>query len=134
VITGEFINWTRSDDIVRTVLIVGISYQNDPDQAIALVREILAGYPPILRSPAPLVTLWEFGDSAVTLRLEYCIHYLGQIGRTAVHSEVNRRIWYGFQTAGISIPYPQRDLHLSLDQSGTVLAAPGSAAPGTMAP
>jgi len=136
VITGEFINWTRSDDILRTVLTVGISYQNDPDQAIALVREILAGYPPILRSPAPLVTLWEFGESAVTLRLEYCIHYLGQIGRTAVRSEVNRRIWYGFRTAGISIPYPQRDLHLCLDQGDAVspAPAPGSAAPGTMAP
>jgi len=134
VITGEFINWTRSDDILRTVLTVGISYQNDPDQAIALVREILVGYPPILRSPAPLVTLWEFGDSAVTLRLEYCIHYLGQIGRSAVRSEVNRRIWYGFRTAGISIPYPQRDLHLCLDQGDAVLPAPESAAPGTMAP
>ncbi len=134
VITGEFINWTRSDDILRTVLTVGISYQNDPDQAIALVREILAGYPPILRSPAPLVTLWEFGDSAVTLRLEYCIHYLGQIGRTAVRSEVNRRIWYGFRTAGISIPYPQRDLHLCLDQSDAVSPAPERATPGTMTP
>jgi len=138
VITGEFINWTRSDDILRTVLTVGISYQNDPDQAITLVREILAGYPPILRSPAPLVTLWEFGESAVTLRLEYCIHYLGQIGRTAVRSEVNRRIWYGFRTAGISIPYPQRDLHLCLDPGDAVLPAPapapGSDAPGTMAP
>ncbi len=133
VITAEFINWTRSDDIVRTVLTVGISYRTDPDQAITLVREILVGYPPILRSPAPLVTLWEFGDSAVTLRLEYCIHYLGQIGRTAVRSEVNRRIWHGFRTAGISIPYPQRDLHLCLDQGDAVLTTPGSTEPGTMA-
>ncbi|WP_295460962.1 mechanosensitive ion channel domain-containing protein, partial [uncultured Thiodictyon sp.] len=114
VISGDFTNWTRTDDILRTVLTVGISYQDDPDRAIALVREQLAGYAPVLRQPAPQVSLWEFGDSAVVLRVEYCVHYLGDVGRTAVRSEVNRRIWYGFQAAGISIPFPQRDLHVRM--------------------
>ena len=114
VISGDFINWTRSDDILRTVLTIGIGYQDDPDRAIALVREVLAGYEPVLPLPKPQVSLWEFGDSAVVLRVEYCVHYLGTIGRTAVRSEVNRRIWYGFQTAGISIPFPQRDLHVRM--------------------
>ena len=108
---------------------MGIGYQDDPDRAIALIREILGGYAPVLRSPAPVVSLWEFGDSAVTLRVEYCIHYLGQVGRTAVRSEVNRRIWYGFQTAGISIPYPQRDLHVHLESGGsTLIPSPAAAA------
>ena len=112
VISGDFINWTRSDDILRTVLTVGIGYQDDPDRAIALVSEVLAGYEAVLRLPKPQVSLWEFGDSAVVLRVEYYVHYLGAVGRTAVRSEVNRRIWYGFQAAGISLPFPQRDLHV----------------------
>ncbi|WP_295454591.1 mechanosensitive ion channel domain-containing protein [uncultured Thiodictyon sp.] len=114
VISGDFTNWTRTDDILRTVLSVGISYQDDPDQAITLVRDILAGYAPVLRQPAPQVSLWEFGDSAVLLKIEYCVHYLGDVGRTAVRSEVNRRIWYGFEAAGISLPFPQRDLHVQM--------------------
>ncbi|AUB80521.1 mechanosensitive ion channel domain-containing protein [Candidatus Thiodictyon syntrophicum] len=112
VISGDFINWTHGDDILRTVLTVGIGYQDDPDRAMTLIRDLLAGYEPVLRLPGPQVSLWEFGDSAVILRVEYCVHFLGPVGRTAVRSEVNRRIWYGFQTAGISIPFPQRDLHV----------------------
>ena len=77
-----------------------------------MTEQLLADYEPVLRLPGPLVSLWEFGDSAVILRVEYCVHFLGPVGRTAVRSEVNRRIWYGFQTAGISIPFPQRDLHI----------------------
>ena len=96
------------------MLTVGIGYEDDPDQAIALVREVLAGYAPVLPQPVPQVSLWEFGDSAMVLRIEYCVHYLGDIGRTAVRSEVNRRIWYGFQAAGISMPFPQRDLHVRM--------------------
>jgi len=112
VISGDFINWTHGDDILRTVLTVGIGYQDDPDRAMTLIRDLLAGYEPVLRLPGPQVSLWEFGDSAVILRVEYCVHFLGPVGRTAVRSEVNRRIWYGFQAARISIPFPQRDLHI----------------------
>ena len=112
VISGDFTNWTHGDDILRTVLTVGIGYQDDPDRAMALIRDLLADYEPVLHLPRPQVSLWEFGDSAVILRVEYCVHFLGPVGRTAVRSEVNRRIWYGFQTAGISIPFPQRDLHI----------------------
>ncbi len=120
-INEDFINWTRSDDVLRTVLTVGIGYQEDPDRAMALIRDILAGYDAVLRTPQPLVSLWEFADSAVVLRIEYCIHVLGTVRRTEVRSEVNRRIWYGFQAAGISIPFPQRDLHVRMlaDPEGT---------------
>ena len=116
-INDNFINWTRSDDVLRTVLTVGIGYQEDPDRAMALVRDILAGYDAVLRTPSPIVSLWEFADSAVVLRIEYCIHVLGTVRRTEVRSEVNRRIWYGFQAAGISIPFPQRDLHVRMISS-----------------
>jgi potassium efflux system protein len=120
-ISGELVNWTRSDDILRTVLSVGIGYQDDPDRAIVLVREILVGYALVLSTPGPLVALWEFGDSAILLRVEYYVHFLGQVGRTQVRSEVNRRIWYGFQAAGISIPFPQRDLHVYPTPGGETL-------------
>lgn len=118
VISGDFVNWTRSDDILRTVLAVGISYHDDPDRASALIREILAGYEPVLRFPAPEVYLWEFGDSAVLLRVEYCVHFLGDVTRNKARSEVNRRIWYGLKAAGITIPYPQRDLHVRMIPDG----------------
>ncbi|WP_295441178.1 mechanosensitive ion channel domain-containing protein [uncultured Thiodictyon sp.] len=128
-IAGELINWTRSDDVLRTVLNVGIGYQDDPDHAIALVREILAGYPLVLRAPAHQVTLWEFGDSAIRLRVEYYLHCLGPVGPVAVRSEVNRRIWYGFRKAGISIPYPQHDLHIYPAPAGVPVELPPPIAP-----
>lgn len=112
VITKPFTNWTHGDDVMRTILVTGISYDDDPEQAMALVREILDQHPAVLTDPAPKVLLWEFADSAMTLRLQYHTHIRGAIGRADVRSQVLSAIWKRFRSAGITIPYPQRVLHM----------------------
>jgi potassium-dependent mechanosensitive channel len=124
VVSGDLINWTHSDDILRTVLTVGIGYGEDPDRAIGLIRALLAEYEAVLREPPPHVSLWEFGDSALVLRVEYCAHFVGDAERTELHSQINRGIWYGLQAAGISIPYPQRDLHVRMVPGTVPMAIP----------
>ena len=112
VITKPFINWTRSDDIMRTVLMVGISYDDDPHQAVALIMEQVKAHPAVLTNPGTKVLLWEYGDSALLLRIQFHTRIRGPVGRGDVRSQILFSIWDAFKEAGISIPYPQRDVHM----------------------
>ena len=112
VITKPFTNWTRSDDIMRTILMVGISYDDDPHQAVALILEQVKAHPAVLTAPGPKVLLWEYGDSALMLRVQFHTQIRGPIGRADVRSQILFAIWDAFKDAGITIPYPQRDVHM----------------------
>jgi small-conductance mechanosensitive channel len=53
----------------------------------------------------------EFADSGISLELRVWV-IDPQAGVANVRSDINLAIWRGFREAGITIPYPQRDVHL----------------------
>jgi small-conductance mechanosensitive channel len=110
-ITNEVINWSYSDPNVRLRVPVSISYGNDPEQALALLREAAMSSPRVLADPAPATRLMAFGDSGIELELRVWIAD-PESGLASVRSEINLAIWRAFKEAGIVIPYPQRDLHI----------------------
>ncbi len=112
VITKPFTNWTRTDDIMRTVLMVGISYDDDPHQAVALILEHVKAHPAVLTDPGAKVLLWDYGDSALMIRVQFHTRIRGPIGRGDVRSQILFAIWDAFKDVGITIPYPQRDVHM----------------------
>ncbi len=112
VITKPFTNWTRSDDIMRTILMVGISYDDDPHQAVALILKQVKAHPSVLTDPGAKVLLWDYGDSALMLRVQFHTQIRGPIGRADVRSQILFAIWDTLKDAGITIPYPQRDVHM----------------------
>lgn len=112
VITKPFINWTRGDDIMRTVLTVGVSYDGDPNQALEAVTQVLIAHPAVLETPAVKVLLWDFAESSLTIRIQFHTHIRGDIGRGDVRSQILLAIWERFKTLGIEIPYPKRDVHV----------------------
>lgn len=61
-------------------------------------------------NPVPLTRLMEFGDNGIVLELRIWI-LDPENGLGGVRSEVNLAIWRAFKKAGITIPYPQRDIH-----------------------
>jgi potassium efflux system protein len=111
VISNAFINWTHGDQVLRTILWVGASYDADPHQAQALIEEVLQQHPAILADPEPLVLLWDFADSSIKFRVQYYID-IAQHSLLKVHHEVLFAVWDRFKQAGIRIPYPQRDLYI----------------------
>lgn len=110
-ITTEVINWSYTDPNVRLKLPVSISYDDDPEQAMALMLEAAGACPRVLAEPAPAARLVNFGDNGIELELRVWIND-PQSGLMNVRSEVNLAMWRLFKAAGITIPYPQRDLHL----------------------
>ena len=110
-ITTEVINWSYTDRNVRLKIPVSISYDNDPEQAMALLSEAAKTSARVLADPPPAARLMAFGDNGIELELRVWIQD-PEAGLANVRSDVNVAIWRLFKQAGIVIPYPQRDLHI----------------------
>lgn len=110
-ITRQVVNWSYSNEEVRLKLPVGIAYDADVRQAIALCQEAASDTPRVLATPKPVCLLKGFGDSTVNLELRLWIND-PRNGVSNVKSEVFLSIWDKFRAQGIDIAFPQRDLHL----------------------
>ncbi|MCG8049625.1 MAG: mechanosensitive ion channel [Candidatus Thiodiazotropha endolucinida] len=109
-ITGRVINWTLSDKVNRIIITVGIAYGSDVKQAMKLMIEAAEENENVLTEPKPVATFEAFGDSALNLLLRV---YLGSMDNrlatiTSLHESINQK----FNQAEISIPFPQRDIHI----------------------
>nr|VFJ45722.1 MAG: potassium efflux system protein [Candidatus Kentron sp. DK] len=110
-ITGRLTNWTLSNKVNRILITVGIAYGADVALALRLLEQAAAENIEILTDPAPIGTFEGFGDNALTLFLRCYIDSLDNFlsTKTALHRAINDK----FNQAGISIAFPQRDIHLS---------------------
>ncbi|CAN5270798.1 mechanosensitive ion channel [soil metagenome] len=111
-ITTEVINWSYTDRKIRLKLPVQISYHDDPELAIGLLEQAAASITRVLTDPPPAGRLIGFGDNGIDLELRIWIMD-PQAGVVNVRSDVNRAIWRLFKENGITIPFPQRDLHVT---------------------
>lgn len=109
--TREVENWSHSSPDVRISIPVGVAYRSDMDRAIALMLEACRDVPRALKSPKPVVWMTEFGDSSVNFEIRVWIND-PQNGVVNFRAEILKRIWDLFQTHGIEIPFPQRDIHI----------------------
>ena len=89
---------------------VGIDYGSDPDRAMEVARDAMEELDEVAPTPPPQVVPKEFGDSAVVLELRYWIDHPTPPRRWAAVSAVVRQVKSAFDDAGITIPYPQREL------------------------
>ncbi|WP_296898650.1 mechanosensitive ion channel domain-containing protein [Thiohalocapsa sp.] len=110
-ITGRLLNWTLSDPTNRVVITVGVDYGTDVRLALRLMEEAVKEEERVLEDPPPLLSFEGFGDNALTL-IARC--YLGSMDYritviTALHHAINDK----FRDHGISIAFPQRDVHLT---------------------
>lgn len=93
----------------RVDLTAGIGYGDDIPKAKAELERILAEHPKVLSNPEPKVAVVELADSSVNFIVRpWCKteHYWD------VHFDVTEQIKLSFDKAGISIPFPQQDVHM----------------------
>ena len=114
-ITNSVINWSYSDQRVRLRLPVMVSYDDDPEEALAGLLEATSNHPRILRDPGPVTRLMGFEDYGMRLEVRFWIAD-PMNGVNNVRSDVNRAIWRVFRERGIKIPVAQRELRI-LDRS-----------------
>jgi len=93
----------------RFELRVGISYGDDIGKAIGVVQRLFAADPRVLKDPAPTVWTDSLGDSAVYLLLRA---YTSTDNFWPAQTDLLRAVKENFDAEGISIPFPQRDIHI----------------------
>jgi potassium efflux system protein len=111
IISTAFINWTRSDNYVRTVFQVGVHYRSDPRLAQKAMLDAVTAHPAVVAQPEARVFLVEFGTSSVDFRVQYFVD-VRRNSPFQVKSEILFAIWDALAQAGIEIPFPQQDLYI----------------------
>jgi len=109
--TQEVENWSYSSKKVRISVPVGVSYNSDMDQAIALMKQACADVVRVLDDPTPKVWMTSFGDSSVNFEIRCWIND-PEAGVGNFKSEVMKKVWDLFKEHDVEMPYPQRDLHI----------------------
>ena len=109
-ISEKVTNWTLSNAVTRLTIPVGIAYGSDTDQARDLMLEALKSNNKILETPAPQVLFVGFGDSSLDFELR--VFLKGFDDRFPVTHMIHTDINKALEKAGISIPFPQRDLNI----------------------
>ena len=121
-ITQRVENWSHSNRLVRLKAPIGISYDSDVRLAMKLCIEAAQMVPRVQLDPEPRCQLMGFGDNSVNLELRIWIDDPEQ-GRANILSEVLLNVWDRFHENGISIPFPQRDLHVKTVLGATDISA-----------
>lgn len=116
----------------RADIPVGIGYEHDLSEVRQVLLAIASGHPKVKDVPAPDVLVDSLGDSSIKLILQAWIA-TSDYGST--RSELTQEIHRRLGKAGIGIPFPQRDVHLTLPQALLdALAKLPAAAPPTAIP
>jgi potassium efflux system protein len=109
-VTGQLVNWTLSDPILRLTIPVGIAYGSDTERAVATLQRVADESVWVLRDPAPQVFFTGFGDSSLSFELR--VFSRGVARRFELRHRLHMKIDKAFREEGIEIAFPQRDLHV----------------------
>ena len=130
-VEGNLTNWTFSSDATRQSITVGVAYGSPLRKVTEVLAEVLQRHGHVLKDPAPQVYADEYADSSINFSLTYWVEMTQQSDVRRVKSDLLLMIDRAFEDAGISIPFPQRDVNLTVRQP---LAVQVAAAPPPQAP
>ena len=104
IITNVTVSPTR-----RVDLVFGIGYGDDIDKASAVLERVVREHPLVLDDPEPVIQVHELADSSVNFVVR---PWTKTEDYWTVHWDLTRQVKQAFDAEGITIPFPQRDVHL----------------------
>jgi small-conductance mechanosensitive channel len=124
-ITGNLVNWTHKDKIIRLPVPVNVALGTDLEKVSDLLLAIAREDADVLKNPVPSAFLDSYGESSMKFILSVHVPEPSLMGRVRhrLYGQIQKR----FETAGIIIPLPTQQLHVhSLDTLGEVHGLPRS--------
>jgi len=106
------VNWTHSDSDIRGEVPVGVAYGSPTDKVRDLILQAAGEHKEVRKEPEPIVLYEEFGDNSLNFRLLFWTPVSRPMDLRRIRSDLHYRIDNLFREAGITIAFPQRDLHL----------------------
>lgn len=105
---GSIVNYT-AEGLIRVDLTVGVSYDADIDKTKTILMDVMLANSLVLKDPEPFVGLLEMADSSVNFAVRpHCLPK----DYWDVYFSVNEAVKKALDANGITIPFPQRDVHL----------------------
>ena len=131
-VEGNVTNWTYTSPQTRQSIAIGVTYGTPLRKASDVLLEVLNRHGRVLRDPAPQVYLDGYADSAINFALTYWVEMTVDSDTRRVKSDLLHMIDRAFGEAGISMPFPQRDVHLDVGRPVPVqIVAPSGGAGGS---
>ncbi len=109
-------NWTLSSSKMRRSLRVGVAYGTEPHVVMDILTESAGRHGKICKDPAPFAVFEDFGESSLVFSLYFWLELGGGINPMIVTSDLRLMIDKRFAEAGVGVPFPQRDMHLTTDK------------------
>jgi small conductance mechanosensitive channel len=116
-LTADNITNYSAKDTRRVDLVAGIGYEDDIDKTKAILTDLLAADERVLSDPAPTIGVVELADSSVNIVVR---PWVKSADYWKVYFELTEQIKKRFDAEGISIPFPQRDIHVYEHKAETV--------------
>jgi small-conductance mechanosensitive channel len=103
-------NYTLRDPVYRLRATVGVAYESDMREVMRVLHAAAVALPGRLPTHEPVVALTAFGDSSVDFEVSVWTEdpWSSRLTRAAL----NEAIWWALHDAGITIPFPRRDVRL----------------------
>jgi len=105
---GSIVNYSV-EGLLRVDLVIGIAYESDIPKAKEILYKVMADHELVLKDPASQVAVSELADSSVNLVVR---PWCKAADYWQVYFEITEAAKAGLEASGITIPFPQRDVHL----------------------
>jgi len=105
-------NWTKSNRRRRAEIDVGVAYGSDSQQILDLLERIAKSHEQVMADPEPFAVFLGFGDSSLNFRLYIWLNDLSEVLKTP--SRIRQDVLRELQEAGVEIPFPQRDVRVTM--------------------
>nr|WP_238934716.1 mechanosensitive ion channel domain-containing protein [Aurantibacter crassamenti] len=109
-LTDSIYNYTQNHKTTREYVRVGVAYGSDVRLVSKILEEVVRDQHGVLRNPKPFVIFEDFGDSALMFTINFYIN--DSFGDPKIKSAIRFAIDDKFRKNNISIPFPQRDVHI----------------------
>jgi small-conductance mechanosensitive channel len=114
-VSEKVINWTHNVDNSRFHVNVGVAYGSDTSKVIKILESCAAGFEGVSKKPLPFARFEAFGDSSLDFKLFFWCNDPFKI--EPIKGRLRLMIDQKFREEGVTIPFPQRDLHIVSDQT-----------------
>jgi len=109
-LTSILYNWTENGTKTRESVSVGVAYGSDVELVKKILLEVANNHPAVLKKPEPIVLFMNFGDSSLDFKLVFTLN--NSFEAIMPQSDIRFKINEMFQKHDITIPFPQRDVHV----------------------
>lgn len=124
----KLVNWTYSTPDIRKEIKVTVAYNSDVGAVCSILNNVCIEHPSVMDTPAPLVTLDDFGDNGIVFTLQCWMRLQPGLVVGQVLSQLRINILTAFKENGIDLPFPQRVIQFDTSQplEVNVMTQPGS--------